>query len=201
MRRSGHEYSTCVYTADRIDGRLPASGSCGGASRSINAFARVAEADDRGKAFAVEVQWPSRDPDREPWVAFCLDIKVDARTRPSPACSRYDGPSRGRCTARTDFFLPTTVERVWWMVGRGECEPRLVHDLEQSRGENLGSRPDRFRELTAALDWERLCDEALGTRSPWCASARSCPATRRRAAPRRHRAGTGGRHPAGPGTH
>ena len=33
----------------------------------VNNFAAVAEADDRGKAFAIEVRWPSREPDREPW--------------------------------------------------------------------------------------------------------------------------------------
>src|SRR5262249_17431996 len=67
----------------------------------------------------------------------------------------------------------------------GECAPRLAHDLEQSRGENLGSRPDRFRDLTATVDWERFCDEALGHA---LAVVRERPAVARRLAVARHRA-------------
>ena len=98
---------------------------------------RVAEADDRGKAFAVEVRVADREPDREPWMAFCLDIRiapgpVDAAALAAEQTRRFPRAVQ----ARTEFFLPTTIERVWWVAGRGECEPRLVHDLEQvPRGE------------------------------------------------------------------
>jgi ATP-dependent helicase HepA len=150
-----------VYTADRI-----MAGSGLGFLRwgepLVNAFATLAETDDRGKAFAVEVRWPSRDPDWEPQVAFCLDIRVEPG-RPAESGSFGEDAAFARSvTARADFFLPTTVERVWWMVGSGECEAHLAHDLERSRGENLGSRPDRLRDLTTVMDWGRVCDEALG---------------------------------------
>jgi ATP-dependent helicase HepA len=149
-----------VYTADRI---LASSGL--GFLRwgepLVNAFTELAETDDRGKAFAVEVRWPSRDPDREPWVAFCLDIRVGPGRPFESGHSGEDAAFAGAVTSSMDFFLPTTVERVWWVAGRGECGPRLVHDLGRTRGENLGSRPDRFRDLTAPMAWERACDEAL----------------------------------------
>ena len=89
----------------------------------VNAFARLAEADDRGKAFAVEVQWPSRDPDREPWIAFCLDIRVGTGPRRESESRPLDAAFARAVTARTDFFLPTTVERVWWMAGPGRVRP------------------------------------------------------------------------------
>jgi ATP-dependent helicase HepA len=173
-----------VYTADRI-----MAGSGLGFLRwgepLVNAFAQLAETDDRGKAFAVEVRWPSRDPDREPWVVFCLDIRVEPGRPADSSLSGEDEAFARAVTARMDFFLPTTVERVWWAVGRGECEPRLVHDLERSRGENLGSRPDRFRDLTAVVDWERVCDEALGHA---LAVVHERPAVARRLAVARRRA-------------
>jgi hypothetical protein len=62
--------------------------------------------------------------------------------------------------ARTEHFLPTSTERIWWMVGRGECPPDVRKDLESRRGENLGSDPDRFRELSSNFAWPSVCDEA-----------------------------------------
>jgi ATP-dependent helicase HepA len=175
-----------VYTADRI-----MAGSGLGFLRwgepLVNAFAGVAETDDRGKAFAVEVQWPSRDPDRESWVAFCLDIRVEPGRLAESSLSGADAAFARAVTARTDFFLPTTVERVWWVAGRGECDARLVQDLERSRGENLGSRPERFSDLTAPVDWERACDEALGHA---LTLVRERPTVMRRLAAGRRRAAT-----------
>jgi ATP-dependent helicase HepA len=173
-----------VYTSDRI-----MAGSGLGFLRwgepLVNAFAEVAETDDRGKAFAVEVRWPSREPDQEPWVAFCLDIRVGPGRAGGPGRAVADSAFARAVTARTDFFLPTTVERVWWVVGRGECNARLVHDLERSRGENLGSRPDRFRDLSVPMGWERACDDALGHA---LAVVRERPAVARRLAAARRRA-------------
>jgi ATP-dependent helicase HepA len=173
-----------VYTADRI-----MAGSGLGFLRwgepLVNAFAELAETDDRGRAFAAEVRWRSHDPDQEPWIAFCLDISVEAGRPAESSLSGEDMAFARAVTARTGFFLPTTIERVWWLAGQGECEPRLVHDLERSRGENLGSRPDRFRDLTAAMDWGRACDEALGHA---LAVVRERPAVARRVAAARRRA-------------
>ncbi len=139
------------YTADRIT----ASAGLG--------FLRWGEplVDDRGKAFAVEVQWSTREQDREPWLVFCFDIKI----APGPAADSGEPEAseafHRAVQARTELFLPTTVERVWWLAGRGECDARLVHGLGQVKGTNLGSRPERFRELTAPFNWQRACDEAL----------------------------------------
>ena len=191
MQAVGPRAFDLVYTADRI-----MAGSGLGFLRwgepLVNGFAAVAEADDRGKAFAVEVQWPSREPDREPWIAFCLDIQVGPGRSEESDLPSADAAFARAVTARTDSFLPTTVERVWWLAGRGECDERLIQDLERSRGENLGSRPDRFRELTAPVNWERACDEALGhgagagARTADC-RARRLAAARRRAAAARER--------------
>ena len=64
--------------------------------------------------------------------------------------------------SRTESFLPTTIERVWWLAGRGECARPLAQRLERAEGLNLGSRPDLFGELTAPYDWPGLCDDVLG---------------------------------------
>jgi ATP-dependent helicase HepA len=148
-----------AYTADRI-AAAEGQGFLRWGEPLVNALARLAEIDDRGKAFAVEVQRQAREPDREPWVAFCFDVNI----APGPA-----HPSDGRnvdeafhraVQARIALFLETTVERIWWMAGRGECPRRMTDDLERSEGVNLGSRLERFHELTAPLNWARVCDEA-----------------------------------------
>jgi ATP-dependent helicase HepA len=148
------------YTADRI-AAVAGLGFLRWGEPLVNFFARVAEVDDRGKAFAIELQRPTGEQDRDPWIAFCFDVTI----APGPtgaAAPDPDGAFRRAVQARTEFFLPTAVERVWWLAGMGECRPHVVHDLEQARGVNLGSRPARFRELTAPMDWPGACDDVLG---------------------------------------
>lgn len=147
------------YTADRI-AALAGLGFLRWGEPLVNAFAGVAEVDDRGKAFAIEVQRPTREQDREPWIAFCFDVTI----APGPVHTAAPGPDRAFRRAvqtRTEFFLPATVERIWWLAGIGECRPRMVRDLEQARGVNLGSRPVRFREMTAPLDWPGICGDVF----------------------------------------
>jgi ATP-dependent helicase HepA len=147
------------YTADRIAAET-GLGFLRWGEPLVNSFARVAEVDDRGKAFAVEVQRLVMESRREPWIAFCFDIKIVAGPVDAPDIDP-DRAFQRAVQARTEFFLPTTVERVWWLAGLGECKPNLVRDLEQAKGMNLGSRPERFRELTARMDWPGVCDDAL----------------------------------------
>ncbi|MFI6603531.1 protein DpdE [Nonomuraea sp. NPDC050536] len=145
------------YTADRITAEA-GLGFLRWGEPLVNAFAKVAEIDDRGKAFATEVHWPTPHQDREPWVAFCFDVKIAPGPIDLSCALDSDGALHRAVQARTDFFLPTTMERIWWLAGRGECEPPLVRALEQAKGTNLGSRPERFRELTASFNWPRVCD-------------------------------------------
>src|SRR5262249_41931392 len=78
------------YTADRI-AAVAGLGFLRWGEPLVNAFAEVAEIDDRGKAFAVEVQWRTREPDREPWVAFCFDIKIAPGPMAFPGVLDADG--------------------------------------------------------------------------------------------------------------
>lgn len=149
-----------AYTADRI-----AAGEGQGFLRwgepLVNAFAEFAERDDRGRAFAVEVQQPSDEPDRAPGVAFCFDIKVGPCITGVAIDHECDEAFARAVGARTSLFLPTTVERVWWLAGRGRCAEKAIAFLERTPGINLGSRPERFRELTTPFDWTRACQEAF----------------------------------------
>ena len=152
------------YTADRMAAVAGLSFLRWG-EPLVNAFTRLAEVDDRGKAFAIEVERTTAEPDREPGIAFCFDITIAAG--PVDAAALAAGAASGAAfqravRARTELFLPTTIERVWWLAGRGVCKPHLVQDLEQVRGDNLGSRPERFRALTAPYDWAGVCNDVLG---------------------------------------
>lgn len=145
-----------AYTADRIaasEGR----GFLRWGEPLIDAFANFAESDDRGRAFAVEVEHPTEQQGLPPLLVFCLDITFAAGDVEPGA----DDAFRRAVLARTSLFLPTVIERVWWRHGAGECPPRMIADLERWEGVNLGSRPDRFRELTRDVDWPRRCDDAV----------------------------------------
>jgi ATP-dependent helicase HepA len=159
IRNIGTQIFEQRYTADRM-AAVAGLGFLRWGEPLINAFARVAEVDDRGKAFAVEVQPPTGDPDREPWIAFCFDVTI--APGPVDAVTADPGGAFERAVrSRTESFLPTTIERVWWLAGRGECSQQLFQQLEQAEGLNLGSRPERFGELTAPYDWSGLCDDVL----------------------------------------
>jgi ATP-dependent helicase HepA len=162
VMRLGPRVFDLAYTSDRLEA---ASGSGRGLLRwgepLVDAFADLAEVDDRGRAFAVEVVKPHLNPDDDPLVVFCFDFIVAA------GLSGTDDDFARAVAARTSALLPITVERVWWTPGRGECPPHVVADLERQdavgrpMGTNLGSRPERFRELTAHLDWRRSCEDAF----------------------------------------
>ncbi|MBW4717516.1 protein DpdE [Saccharothrix obliqua] len=143
-----------AYTADRItagDGH----GFLRWGEPLVDAFADFAERDDRGRAFAVELEQRADTWDREPVVAFCFDVKV------APGLVEEGDEAFTRAVrARATRFLPTTIERVWW-TGRGPCTDAMVKLLEREQGINLGSRPERFHELIAPFDWARACREAF----------------------------------------
>jgi ATP-dependent helicase HepA len=159
IRHIGTQVFEQRYTADRM-AAVTGLGFLRWGEPLVNAFARVAEVDDRGKAFAVEVEWPAGDPDREPWIAFCFDVTIVPDL--AGAITADPGGAFERAVrSRTESFLPTTIERVWWLAGRGECARPLAQRLERAEGLNLGSRPDLFGELTAPYDWPGLCDDVL----------------------------------------
>jgi len=147
------------YTADRFDIRS-GIGFLRYGEPLIDNFAQYADTDDRGRAFAVEIPNAANDPDRAPLLAFCFDFTVSASPS-SGARTAMDPAFQRSIKARTEHFLPTSTERVWWMVDRGECPPNVRQDLEFRRGENLGSEPERFRELTSNFDWPTVCNEAF----------------------------------------
>jgi ATP-dependent helicase HepA len=125
----------------------------------VDRFTALAEIDDRGRAFAVEVPMRSPDPARPPMLALCFDFLICA----GPLEVVHDDPAFARSvTARTSQHLPTTIERIWWMVGRGECPPKISQDLSDRSGANLGSDPQRFRALTTHFEWPRCCEQTRG---------------------------------------
>ena len=142
------------YTADRFHAAV-GIGFLRYGSPLIDRFAKYAELDDRGRAFAVELSTPTLNPNRSPWLALCFDYTVAA----SVPDDRSDPAFLRAVATRTEQFLATTVERIWWMVGQGECPPNIIRDVEERQGENLQKRPDRFRELTSHFDWPAVCDQ------------------------------------------
>jgi len=146
------------YTADRFAVRS-GIGFLRYGEPLIDRFAEYSDIDDRGRAFAVELPTAAKSLDRPPMLAFCFDFTISA----GPASRTGDGtdPAFQRAVkVRTEHFLPTSTDRVWWMVDRGECPPNVRQDLESRQGRNLGSEPERFRELTSNFAWPAVCDQA-----------------------------------------
>ena len=102
------------YTADRM-AAVAGLGFLRWGEPLVNAFAGVAEADDRGKAFAVEVQRPTGDQDREPGIAFCFDIKI--APGPIDAVAADPGGAFRRAVRVADRVLPADHHRAGVVVG------------------------------------------------------------------------------------
>ncbi|MGV0718646.1 protein DpdE [Mycolicibacterium sp. XJ662] len=179
------------YTADRFAVRR-GTGFLRYGEPLIDRFAEYSDRDDRGRAFAVELPTPAKASDRPPLLAFCFDFTVSA----GPIGGDDDAidPAFQRAVkVRTEHFLPTSTERVWWVVGHGECPTSWRQDLESRQGNNLGSEPERFRELTSKFDWSVVCDEAYESARtcirdrPWVTTKLAQAMTRAREAAERER--------------
>lgn len=157
----GTELLRSPYTSDRSYASSAGKGFLRWGEPLVSAFAALAERDDRGKAFVTEVRLRTNGPNREPMFAFCFDIKIAPGHELTSQAEADEALTRSTIS-RTARFLPTTIERIWWMAGRGGCSDEMVRQLESMEGENLGSRPARFRELTGGRDWPELCANTYG---------------------------------------
>ena len=84
-----------------------------------------------------------------------------ARSMPSAADPAADALPSARCErGPSSSCRPRSSGCGGWRAG-ASANRTWSSDLEQVTGENLGSRPDRFRELTAPYDWAGVCDDAL----------------------------------------
>ncbi|MGW5054362.1 protein DpdE [Actinokineospora sp. NPDC004072] len=173
------------YTADRLTA-IEGAGFLRWGEPLVDAFARLAEQDDRGRAFAVEVPTSAGGPDTQPLIFFCFDIAVGPNSL-AAGDTAESAAHRRAVHARTAALLPSTIERIWWQPGRGRCDPRLAQKLEHTAGTNLGSRPERFHELTAPYDWKLTCETAYADA---LAELRRMPGIVRRLADARRRAAT-----------
>ena len=124
-------------------------------------LAAYAERDDRGRAFAVEVCQQRRPAGVPPLTFFCFDMLI------SPAFEAADEADDDRAAfsaavrTRVHRYLPPRLERVWWSPDVEYVSVQDQRALEQaSGGVNLGSRPDRFMEITGHMSWQDLCDRA-----------------------------------------
>ncbi|MBS2963836.1 hypothetical protein KGA66_12315 [Actinocrinis puniceicyclus] len=130
----------------------------------VDKMASLAECDDRGRAFAVEVRQGKREPNSEPMPFFCFDILVAPDPEPVDALEADSPASASAARIHLLRLCPPRLERVWWNSDQGEpSEPtrRVLEGPEvHGRGRNLGSQPERFAQLTSSLSWQVLCERA-----------------------------------------
>ena len=203
-RRIGTRVFDQRYTADRM-AAVAGLGFLRWGEPLVNAFAGVAQADDRGKAFAVEVRRLTGDQDREPGIAFCFDVKIAPGPVDSVAAAAIAADTRRSVPARggvADRVLPADHYRAGVVAdGPGGVQTATGPATRSGQGRELGQPPGSLpradRSLRLARRLRRYPREGDGSR----AQARPCdPATRRGPDAERERAGTGERHQARPVT-
>jgi hypothetical protein len=115
--------------------------------------------DDRGRAFIVELTEKGLASDAGPQFLFCFDVLVEAGAEPVLNLHAEDPSAAGAAAGQLLRFLTPQIERVWLVPGRGEPPEQVIARLEDRKGVNLGSRPDRLEELTRGRSWGRHCEE------------------------------------------
>ena len=125
----------------------------------VNSFVDLVLDDDRGRAFIVELPTEGLASDAGPQFMFCFDVLVEAGVEPVLNLHVEDPSAAGAAAGQLLRFLPPQIERVWLVPGRGEPPEKVIGRLEDRKGVNLGSRPDRLEELTRGRSWGRHCEE------------------------------------------
>jgi ATP-dependent helicase HepA len=125
----------------------------------VDRFFDVAMTDERGRAFAIEVPQPRRDPGSVlTFFMFTVTVGPDLALLDD---LRVDDPSAAAAAAaRLGQLFPPRLETVWWHPVQGEPDDQVRRVLTSVTGHNLGADPERFHDLTYGLDWPNLCDRA-----------------------------------------
>ena len=124
----------------------------------VDRLGRFAETDDRGRAFAIEVPWNGPNPFADPLYFIMFEFILKADTDWIHDRHSDDTPFAESVRSRVLRLLAPRYERVWWAPEKGECPEQLRSRLDSASGDNLGSRPERFQELTAGLDWQHIVE-------------------------------------------
>lgn len=149
------------FAVSRID-RKPGQRLLRWGEPFVDRIGHFAEADDRGRAFAIEVRVSGGDPFAEPLYFIGFEFLLRANTGWVDDRHSDDRPFAEAVKSRVLRLFPPRHERVWWSPGKGECPEQLRIRLDTAAGDNLGSRPERFQELLSGLDW-RVVVEATET--------------------------------------
>ncbi len=125
----------------------------------VDRFTDLAMRDDRGRAFAIEVSQPNREPGSL-LRFFVFSVVVCADPGPVEDLRAIDVAAACAATVRLGQVFTPRFERVWWSPEHAEPPEHVRRVLDRADGDNLGSRPERFEHLTLAQDWPALCERA-----------------------------------------
>jgi ATP-dependent helicase HepA len=125
----------------------------------IDRFADLAMRDDRGRAFAIEIRQPLREPGSI-LVVFMFSVIITADPVPVDELRDLEGAAGEAAAVRLGQVFPQLAERVWWRPDHGEPADKVYRALNAAAGDNLGSQPERFEQLAQTFDWPHLCERA-----------------------------------------
>jgi len=159
MRKIGPENLRRRY-ANRRAAAVNGTGLLRWGEPLVDRFTDLAMLDDRGRAFAVEISQPRREPGSI-LCFFMFSVVVTADPVPVDDLRSIDVAAASAAAVRLGQLFTPRLERVWWSPEHGEPPERVRQVLDDAKGENLGSCPERFEHLTRAGDWPTLCESAV----------------------------------------
>jgi ATP-dependent helicase HepA len=127
----------------------------------VDRLGEFAMRDDRGRAFAIEVQQSKREPGSPPLYFFRFDIVVGPDDEPIAELLASDAAAASAAQVHLIRLFPPRLERVWWSPQQAEPSEQTCAVLDAAGGDNLGSRTERFEYLTREPSWHRQCEHAV----------------------------------------
>ncbi|HEY2196303.1 MAG TPA: protein DpdE [Mycobacterium sp.] len=125
----------------------------------VDRFADLAMRDDRGRAFAIEINQPRREPGTVLYF-FTFGVVIAPDSGPVDDLRIVDVAAASAAAIRLGQLFAPRFECIWWSPGQGEPAEQVRLVLDGADGDNLGSRPERFEYLTHAQGWPELCERA-----------------------------------------
>ncbi|MEU7800668.1 protein DpdE [Micromonospora arborensis] len=134
----------------------------------VDRIADLATRDDRGRAFATEIQQPRREVGFVAAV-FRFNIIVAADPTPLDELLAIDSQAAAAARARLGQLFAPLSQGVWWRPGQGEPPDEVCRGLDTTDGDDLGNDPERLEQLTRLVNWPELCEGAARDALRWVA--------------------------------
>lgn len=154
VRRLGPQRLDRPYVLRRKDAGLDGRRLLRPGQPLLDAALALALSDGRGMSFARAKEVAGLTGSTP---CFYFDILIGPEVGDGSA---QDPSERTALQNQALSYLPSVLESIWFVPGKGEPPPKFKERVEVKGGINLAKEPALFGELTKGMDWAKTCRAA-----------------------------------------